>query len=154
VQSPHRILIVIRGKDLELDSDSWLFFKNVGNIHVSTVDFERISDYFREICNRCVLLVELIDRLVEANLERDSIPRVDREIESAIWLNPELQEVLGRVMSVLTAFLASWDSPSPFIYVPVTRNHQLIHFDDDRVSNGVGVLDRNQSARISRFAVK
>jgi len=142
VQSRLWILIVIRGKDLELDIDSWLFFESVGNIQVKTVDFERVSDYFCELCNR-VLLVELIDRLVEANPERDSIPRVDREIESATWLNPELQEVLGSVISVLTAFVASWDSPSTYRCVPVSRLHQLLLLINNRVSTGVGVLDRN-----------
>jgi len=142
LKSHHWILIVVRGKNLEFDIDSWFFFENLDSLYVSRLDFEHVRNYFREL-SVTILLIELIDRQIEANCEHDSISGVDRESESAIRLDPELQEVLNIVISALTAFAASWDSPCTCRCVPFSRLHQLLRFINDLVSTGTGVFDRN-----------
>jgi len=110
------------------------------------VDSEHGSHSVRELSDT-ISLIELLESPFEANREHDSIPRVDKE--SALWLNPELQEVLDTDISVLTAMPASWDGPCFCRIVPVSRLHQLLHFVVDLVSSGIRVIDRNQSARVS-----
>jgi len=132
---------------VELDKDSWFFFENLDSLYVSRFVFEHVRNYFRELS--MTVLIELIDRHIEANCEHDSISGLDREHKSAVWLNPELQDVLNIVISVLTASAASWDSPCACRLIPSSRFHQLLLFIDDRVSTGAGVCDRNQSARVS-----
>ena len=110
------------------------------------MDSEHGSHSVRELANT-VGLIELLDGPFEANCEHDSIARVDEE--SALRLNPELQEVLNADISVLTAFSTRWDGPCFRRVVPVSRLHQLLHLIVDLVSTGIGVFDRNESAGMS-----
>lgn len=137
----------MRGSDAELDKDSWFFFENLDSPYVKDVVFEQPRHYLHELF--MTVLIELIDGHIEAKAEHDSISGAGQEHESAIWLNPELQDVLNIVISVLTAIAASWDSPCTCRFVPSSRLHILPLFIYDRVTSLAGVFDRNQSARVS-----
>jgi len=97
-------------------------------------------------------LVELLDGPFKADSKHHGVSCAD--IQSALWLDPELKYVLNTEIAILSTVSTLRLGPLLEIVIPVSWFNELSHDVIDDIVSSIGVRNGDQSSRIKLIGVE